>query len=83
MTLSNAGLFFERFSERSGALRADDAAWEEIEVERAIEGGVVRDLCREPSHGAYHKVVKASGITAALPAQDRNRAKTSTSTRDR
>lgn len=37
-------LFFDEFSARYEALRADDAAWGEIEVERAVEGGAVRDL---------------------------------------
>ena len=37
-------LFFDQFSARYEALRADDAAWGEIEVERAVEGGAVRDL---------------------------------------
>jgi predicted transcriptional regulator len=37
-------LFFDQFSARYEALRADDAAWGEIEVERADEGGAVRDL---------------------------------------
>jgi hypothetical protein len=37
-------LFFDQFSTRYEALRADDAAWDEIEVERAVEGGAVRDL---------------------------------------
>lgn len=37
-------LFFDQFSARYEALRADDAAWGEIEVERAAEGGAVRDL---------------------------------------
>lgn len=36
-------LFFDRFSARYEALRDDDAAWAEIEVERAVEGGAVRD----------------------------------------
>jgi predicted transcriptional regulator len=37
-------LFFDQLSARYEALRADDAAWDEIEVERAVEGGAVRDL---------------------------------------
>jgi predicted transcriptional regulator len=36
-------LFFDQLSARYEALRADDAAWGEIEVERAVEGGAVRD----------------------------------------
>lgn len=37
-------LFFDQFSARYEALRADGAAWDEIELERAVEGGTVRDL---------------------------------------
>ena len=36
-------LFFDQFSARYEALRADEAAWGEIELERAIEGGALRD----------------------------------------
>jgi hypothetical protein len=36
-------VFFERFSARYEALRADSLAWGEIEGERAAESGAVRD----------------------------------------
>lgn len=36
-------VFFERFSARYEELRDDPAAWGEIEVERAVEGGALRD----------------------------------------
>jgi hypothetical protein len=36
-------VFFERFSARYGELRADPAAWDEIEAERAGESGPLRD----------------------------------------
>jgi hypothetical protein len=36
-------VFFDRFSTRYEALRADPRAWAEIEAERAVETGVVRD----------------------------------------
>jgi predicted transcriptional regulator len=36
-------VFFDQFSARYDALRADPAAWGEIEAERAVENGAVRD----------------------------------------
>ncbi len=36
-------VFFDQLSSRYDALRADPRAWAEIEVERAVEGGAVRD----------------------------------------
>jgi len=36
-------VFFDQFSSRYDALRADPRAWAEIEVERAVESGGVRD----------------------------------------
>ena len=36
-------VFFDQFSARYDQLRADPAAWSEIEAERALESGVVRD----------------------------------------
>lgn len=36
-------VFFDRFSVRYEALRADPAAWDEIEAERASESGALRD----------------------------------------
>lgn len=36
-------IFFERFSARYEALRADPAAWAQIEAERAVENGALRD----------------------------------------
>jgi predicted transcriptional regulator len=36
-------VFFDELSARYEALRADPAAWGEIEAERAVESGVVRD----------------------------------------
>jgi predicted transcriptional regulator len=36
-------VFFDRFAARYEELRADPAAWGQIEAERAIEGGAVRD----------------------------------------
>lgn len=36
-------VFFERFSARYEELRSDPVAWAEIEEERAVEGGAVRD----------------------------------------
>jgi predicted transcriptional regulator len=36
-------VFFDQFSARYRQLRADRAAWGEIEAERAIEGGAVGD----------------------------------------
>jgi len=36
-------MFFELFSDRYEALRADTDAWHEIEAERAIEAGALRD----------------------------------------
>jgi predicted transcriptional regulator len=36
-------VFFDRFSARYEALRADSRAWGEIEGERAAESGAVRD----------------------------------------
>jgi predicted transcriptional regulator len=36
-------LFFDRLTERYGALRADPEAWAEIEAERSAEGPALRD----------------------------------------
>jgi predicted transcriptional regulator len=36
-------VFFDQFSARYEALRADPRAWAEIEAERAAESGAVRD----------------------------------------
>ncbi len=36
-------LFFDQMSERFEELRSDGSAWAEIEVERALEHGVVGD----------------------------------------
>jgi predicted transcriptional regulator len=36
-------VFFDQFSARYEELRADPAVWGEIEAERAIESGAVRD----------------------------------------
>jgi predicted transcriptional regulator len=36
-------VFFDRFSARYDELRADPAAWDEIESERLTESGAVRD----------------------------------------
>lgn len=36
-------VFFDQFSARYEALRCDTDAWSEIEAERAVEGGAVRD----------------------------------------
>jgi hypothetical protein len=36
-------MFFESFTDRYESLRADTDAWREIEGERAIEAGVLRD----------------------------------------
>ncbi|HDH26005.1 MAG TPA: hypothetical protein ENH00_07425 [Actinobacteria bacterium] len=36
-------LFFDRLSERFEELRRDEAAWAEIEAERALEQGALRD----------------------------------------
>ena len=36
-------MFFELFSDRYESLRADADAWREIEAERAIEAGILRD----------------------------------------
>jgi hypothetical protein len=36
-------VFFDQFSERYGELRADPTVWGEIEAERAVESGAVRD----------------------------------------
>jgi len=36
-------VFFEELSSRYEALRADPAAWSEIESERALEGSALRD----------------------------------------
>jgi predicted transcriptional regulator len=36
-------MFFDQFSSGYNALRADPRAWAEIEAERALESGAVRD----------------------------------------
>jgi predicted transcriptional regulator len=36
-------MFFDRFASRYEDLRADSAAWSEIEAERAVESGAVGD----------------------------------------
>lgn len=36
-------LFFDRLTERYGALRADPEVWAEIEAERSSEGPALRD----------------------------------------
>jgi hypothetical protein len=36
-------VFFDQFCSRYDALRADPRAWAEIEAERAVESGAVRD----------------------------------------
>jgi hypothetical protein len=36
-------VFFDQLSARYEALHADPAAWSEIEAERTVEGGAVRD----------------------------------------
>lgn len=36
-------VFFDQFAARYEELRADSAAWGEIETERAVESGAVRD----------------------------------------
>jgi len=36
-------VFFDQFSARYEVLRADPSAWGEIEAERVVEGGAVRD----------------------------------------
>jgi hypothetical protein len=36
-------LFFDQFSARYAALRADRSAWSEIEAERTAEGGTLHD----------------------------------------
>jgi predicted transcriptional regulator len=36
-------VFFDQFSARYEVLRADPSAWGEIETERVVEGGSVRD----------------------------------------
>lgn len=36
-------VFFDRLSDRYEVLRADPDAWSEIEAERAIEAGTLRD----------------------------------------
>jgi predicted transcriptional regulator len=36
-------MFFDQFSSGYDALRADPRAWAEIEAERALESGAVRD----------------------------------------
>ena len=36
-------VFFDRFAARYEELRADPDAWDQIEAERAIESGAVRD----------------------------------------
>ena len=37
-------LFFDQMTERFDALRHDDAAWAEIETERAVEHGAAGDV---------------------------------------
>lgn len=39
-------VFFEQLSARYEALRADEPAWSQIEAERAVEGGTLRDRSR-------------------------------------
>jgi predicted transcriptional regulator len=39
-------VFFDRLSAGYEALRADSDAWGEIEAERALEGGALRDSSR-------------------------------------
>jgi predicted transcriptional regulator len=39
-------VFFDQLSNRYEALRADANAWNEVEAERAIESGVLRDSSR-------------------------------------
>jgi predicted transcriptional regulator len=36
-------VFFQRFSARYETLRADPSVWEEIEAERGLESGALRD----------------------------------------
>jgi len=36
-------LFFDQMTDRFGALRTDEAAWAEIETERALEDGAASD----------------------------------------
>jgi hypothetical protein len=36
-------VFFDQLSARYAALHADPAAWSEIEAERAVESGALRD----------------------------------------
>lgn len=36
-------LFFDQLSARYGVLRAEEGAWKEIEGERAVESGALRD----------------------------------------
>jgi predicted transcriptional regulator len=36
-------VFFDQFAARYEELRADPAAWDEVEAERAVESGAVRD----------------------------------------
>jgi hypothetical protein len=36
-------VFFDEFSSQYEALRADADAWSEVESERALEGGALRD----------------------------------------
>lgn len=36
-------VFFDRFATRYEELRADPVSWDEIEAERAVESGAVRD----------------------------------------
>jgi predicted transcriptional regulator len=36
-------VFFDQFAARYEELRADSTAWDEIEAERAVESGAVRD----------------------------------------
>jgi hypothetical protein len=36
-------VFFDQFAARYEELRTDPAAWSEIEAERAVESGAVRD----------------------------------------
>jgi hypothetical protein len=39
-------VFFDQLSSRYEALRADANAWNEVEAERTIESGVLRDSSR-------------------------------------
>jgi predicted transcriptional regulator len=39
-------VFFDQLSSRYEALRADANAWSEVEAERAIESGALRDTSR-------------------------------------